>query len=239
MSAPTVALLFDFDGTVYTGDLPYHSYARHICEHLDSAAATELIGRMREFLEERSPDRRRAFPMTLQSAEDGYQAIGNLAAAAGVPALARTEAYHRSREDLALNAFALDPAQGLPELLADLGGRACVVVATNAPVTGVREVLESIGLLPHIDLVITDADKPRSMPGILDTLLQQIDGPAEHLIAVGDRWTADLADAATRGCHTAFVDRFHSGAGNPSWRGEMLASMIGRLRDVTDVVPGP
>ena len=220
-------MLFDFDGVLYGGDLPVHAYARHVCKYLAPAAATELILWMRRFLEESSVAARREFPATLQNKEDGYQAVGSLAAAAGVTTDNRAEAYRRSREDLARSAFAMDEPAGLTDLLAELGGRAAVWVVTNAPNVGVTEVLDSSGVLPFVDRVITDAGKPASVPGLVEELLVLTSADtADRILAVGDGWLTDVADAAHMGCRTMFVDRFATGVGNPDDRGPNLDTLI-------------
>ncbi|SDP22239.1 FMN phosphatase YigB, HAD superfamily [Nakamurella panacisegetis] len=227
--SPTLALLFDFDGTLYVGDLPILAYARHAADLLPDAAATDLIDGVRYLLEGRSVTVR---TIDLRDAEDGYMGVEMLARAAGLTAEHLDGAYRLARQDLARSAFALDAPQGLPELLADLAD-AYVLVVTNADLTGVAEVLTAVEVAGHIDEIVAEADKPHRMPEHVAALLDRIDAAAtpERLMVVGDRWTADLADAFAAGARTALVDRFHRGDGTPHLRGASLAELIPGIRD--------
>ncbi len=227
-----LALLFDFDGTLYVGDLPTLAYARHCADQLPPAAATDLIDGIRFFLEGKSIADRR---VDLGAAEDGRQAVEILAAAAGLTPDQVAAAYRRSRTDLAASAFVLDPPEGLAELLTELVG-VHIMIVTNAHRVGVAEVLAAIGLIAYIDEVVTDAGKPDSMPGIVRSTLARIDSAAEprRLMVVGDRWSADLADASRIGATTALIDRFRRGDGQPTVRATGLAGLIPAIRDWAD-----
>lgn len=230
----TLALLLDFDGTLDSGDLSVQAYARHVAEQVaDPFRATAVIDGMREFLEGKHADRTERLAVDLSTAEDGDHAVEILAAAAGLTKAQTGAAYRAARADLAGSAFALDAADGLSDLLTKVRGSAVVAVATNAGDLGVRAVLDSIGLAPMIDEVITNAGKPGSMPGIIDRLLGRLGGPSpeRRLLAVGPRWGRDLATAHSVGAPTAYIDRFDRGDGKPTWRARQLASMIEPIRD--------
>lgn len=224
-----IALVFDFDGTLYVGDLPVLSHARHCAEQLSDAEATTLIDNVRLFLEGKSVGDRF---VDLAPARDGLQAVEMLGAAAGLSTEQINDAYRASRRDLAGSAFAMDAPDGLRELLAGLE-RAHVMVVTNAGPTGVHEVLESVELSPYIDEVITGAGKPDSMPGIITAVLQRIAAPDQprRLMVVGDRWDTDLTGAHRLGAATALVDRFGRGDGTPTFRAAELAGLIPGIRD--------
>ena len=223
-----LALLFDFDGTLYVGDLPILAYARHCAGQLCVVDATALIDNVRFFLEGKSVGDR---IIDLGDARDGFEAVEILAAAAGLTAPQIDAAYRAARQDLAGSAFALDAPEGLIALLAWLQP-ARVVVVTNADRTGVQEVLDAIQIAEHIDQVITDAGKPDAMPEIIGATLRRI--VAEHqpqrLIAIGDRWSTDLADAHRLGAVTAMVDRFGRGDGTPTLRSSDLAGLVPEIR---------
>ena len=225
---PRLALIFDFDGTLYVGDLPVLAYARHAAQLLPDDAATDLIDGIRYFLEGRAVN---APTVDLNEADDAHHAVELLAAAAGLTEDQLSGAYRRARADLAGSAFALDAPDGLVELLDELQD-AHVMVVTNADLTGVAEVLTAIGLAGHIDEIVTDAGKPASMPAIIDRTLELIGAAVEphRLLVVGDRWTADLADAHRVGALTALVDRFRRGAGEPSIRAGSLGEMVPQIR---------
>ncbi|MET3806453.1 FMN phosphatase YigB (HAD superfamily) [Nakamurella sp. UYEF19] len=224
-----LALLIDFDGTLYEGDLPVLSYARHCAAHLDDAGATALIDGIRYFLEGKAIG---TVAVDLSTAEDGCQAVEILAAAAGLSTDQVDEAYRRSRVDLAASAFALDAPEGLAALLGALTG-VHVVVVTNADRIGVREVIDAIGLAELVDEVVTDAGKPDTLPRIVAAALDRIGASSDptRLMAVGDRWLHDLAAAQLAGARTAMVDRFDRGVGEPDVRARTLAGLLPGITD--------
>ncbi len=224
----TVALLLDFDGTAYVSDLPVQSYARHAAEQLGVTAGTGLVAAIRAFLE-----RRTDIPgdphLDLSSADDGFRAVEMAGSAFGLNAATLSAAYRASRRDLAASAFAVEPAEGLVELLSELAGRALTMLVTNSEPDGVMQVLDATGLAPFVDCVITDAGKPQSLPGIASRALQQAGVGPQQLISIGDRWATDLAPVAALGGATAYVDRYRRGDGTPTFRGPDLGSMIGDI----------
>ncbi len=231
-----LALLLDFDGTLYVGDLPILAYARHCAEQLPAAGATELIDGVRFFLEGTSIGDRR---VDLGAAEDGYQAVEILGRALGLTEGQVDSAYALARDDLAASAFALDQPEGLEELLDELSG-VHVMVVTNAHPVGVAEVLSAIGLARFVDELITDAGKPGSMPALLRRTLAVIHGADEprRLMVVGDRWSSDLADAAGVGATTGLIDRFGRGDGNPTVRASQLSALVPAIRRWADQFGG-
>ena len=234
-TTPVAALFFDFDGTLYVGDLPVHAYARRVAERLDGAGGVGVVAGMRRFLEGGSVP---GDPGTdLTAAEDGYQAVELLAVAAGADADLLTAAYRQSRHDLASSAFAVDAPDGLVDLLSRLRGRVLSVVVTNADPTGVAEVLAGTGLAPLLDEVILDAGKPACWPSLIERFAELV-GCSGRLLAVGDRWSGDLAPIAAAGGWTALIDRFGRGDGYPGARAADLttllpaiAAQIGRLTE--------
>lgn len=234
--SPTLALLFDFDGTLYVGDLPILAYARHAAELLPDDAATDLIDGIRFFLEGKSMSGRGA---DLSAAQDGHAGVEMLARAAGLSSESLDGAYRLARQDLARSAFALDVPEGLPELLNDLHD-VYVLVITNTDLTGVAEVLTAIEIAGHIDQIITDADKPSTMSGHVADALAHIgatDAP-HRLMVVGDHWTNDLSDAFAAGSQTALVDRFHRGDGTPHLRAASLAELVPGIRQWAERLGG-
>lgn len=221
----TAVLLLDFDGTAYVSDLPVQSYARHAAEQLSGSAGIGLVAAVRAFLERRS-DIPGDPHLDLSAADDGYRAVELAGGAFGLGAPALSTAYRASRRDLAASAFAVEPADGLVELLTELRGRASTMLVTNSDSNGVSQVLDSTGLAPLIDEVITDAGKPELLPGIAWAALRRAGIEPQQLISIGDRWGADLAPVAALGGATAYVDRYHRGDGAPTFRGPDLGSMV-------------
>jgi phosphoglycolate phosphatase-like HAD superfamily hydrolase len=229
-----LALIFDFDGTLYVGDLPILAYARHCAEQLTDQSATDLIDGIRFFLEGKSAGNRR---IDLSDAEDGYQAVEVLASALGLTDPQVRQAYRLARADLAASAFALEAPEGLVALLDQLRGAdqrhgVHIAVVTNAAALGVGEVLAAIELAGLIDEVIIDAGKPAGMPDIIAATLRRIDAvdTPDRLMVVGDRWADDLADAHRARAVTAMVDRFSRGDGEPALRAADLVGLIPGIR---------
>jgi len=234
VSHPPAAVLFlDFDGTLYVGDLPVHAYARRVAERLDAMAGLGVVAGMRRFLEDRvvpgDPG------SDLAAAEDGYQAVELLAIAAGAGAELLSAAYRQSRRDLAASAFAVDAPDGLVQLLTAFHDRMQVVVVSNADPPGVAEVLADTGVAPLLDEVLLDAGKPDCWPPLIARYAELVGG-ADRLLAVGDRWSGDLAPIAAAGGWTALIDRFGRGDGSPDARGTDLAALLpaiaGRLAEL-------
>jgi len=216
-------LFLDFDGTLYVGDLPVHAYARRVAERLDGAAGLGVVAGMRRFLEDRDVP---GDPGTdLAAAEDGYQAVELLAIAAGADADLLSAAYRQSRHDLAASAFALDAPDGVVDLLTHLRGRVLTVLISNADPPGVAEVLTSIGLAPLLDEVLLDAGKPDCWPPLIERYAGLVGG-ADRLLAVGDRWSGDLAPIAAAGGWTALIDRFGRADGSPDARGRDFTALL-------------
>ncbi len=229
-----LGLLLDFDGTLYTGDLPVQAYGRRVAQAVAPADADVVIAGLRVFLEGRGP-----VPAGLKQAQDGYHAVHLLAAQVGLAEPVRQQAYEESRHDLARSAFALEAVPGLREFLTEIKHRTRVVVLTNAPPAGVHEVLEAVQIRSLVDEVIVNAGKPQSLPLIIQDLLTDLGAGADprQLLAIGDRWLADLADVHTAGGATAYVDRHELGDGAPTWRATELQALIPRLRHWAELTP--
>lgn len=221
--------IFDFDGTMYTGDLPIQAFARHLAERLPEPAGRSLIAGMRNFLEQGE------FPgapaVDLSAAQDGYEAVEILGTALGLTDGELSNAYRASRRDLAAAAFAVDAAPGLSELLTEWQPRAHIAVVTNADREGVAEVLESTGLAALIHETVIDAGKPAGLRSVIDRTLPMVNGDASRIVAVGDRWHGDLEPLHLRGGRTALIDRFERRLGSPDFTGPDLAAIIPSLRE--------
>lgn len=218
-----LTVLLGFDGTAYAGDIAVQAYARRLGELLDADAATMVIGGMRAFLEGRRVPA--GMPPEFHTAEDGGQLLRALADAAGIADADRSAAYRQSREDLARSAFAVDEQPGLVDWLRHLGAEREVWVVTDAPMTAIPEVLDAVGLTPFVDQVVAGAAAPAAIAG----RAVEVAGHPSRVLAVGDRWTADLAAVSERGGRTALIDRFGRGVGGPTWRAAALGPMLPAL----------
>lgn len=222
--ADTLALIVNFDAAVYVGDLPILAFARQCAEQLPEQAAGWLIDGIRFFLEGRTIGGRSAeLSERLADVQDGIGAVAVLAGGVGLTAADIAAAHRRSREDVVASAFALEPPAGLIGLLAEFP-EVFLTVRADYDVAGVLEVLEVLGLAPHVDQIagvdeVTGVDRPGS------------EIPAEsrpvQVLAVSNRWIGDLESAAARGATTVLVDRFGRNAGSPSHR----------ISDLSDLAP--
>lgn len=218
-----IAILLDFDGTAYTGDLAVQAYARRLAELVDPATATRIIGGMRSFLEGKpAPD---GVPDAFHTAEDGYELVHAMSDALGIPTRLRQSAYAASRDDVVRSAFALDEQPGLADWLAGLDPADQVWLVTNAPHAGIAEVLDAVGLTGHIDRIIPDAGKPAGLAAIAAAAIDTVEAP-HRVLGVGDRWAADLGAIHDAGGRTAHIDRFGRGLGTPTWRAPELSPML-------------
>ena len=217
------AVLLCLDGVVHDSDLPVQAFARHITEQLSAERVRPVIAGMRGFLEDKPelipPD------IDLSAAEDGYQAVEILARAAGLDDVSIAAARRASRADLAASAWAVDPADGLDALLAEMDGTARVLLLTEPGDPAARPVLASIDLTPDeildtpVDLAVTQ-------------VLRQLDATTEpdRLLLIGTRWAGQVADAQNMGCSTALIDRRAAGRGNPTYRSRDLAELLDKVR---------
>ncbi len=222
----SVAILLDFDGTAYVGDLGVQAYARRVAELLDPTTATLVIGAMRSFLEGRPAPA--GVPDVFDTAEDGYELVHAMSEAAGVSDADRRVAYARSREDVIRSAFALDEQPGLADWLRRLDPADQVWLVTNAPDAGIAEVLDAVGLTAHVDRIVSSAGKPEGLYALAREAAA-LTGDPRRVLGVGDRWAADLAAVHDVGGRTAHIDRFGRSLGTPTWREPELAPMLPAL----------
>lgn len=189
-------LLLDFDGTVCVGDGPVLRYA----EEVDAYLGVGLRDHVVDFLAGRAPG---------GAAQDAYQLVQQTAAGHGLAVDRVGRAYLASRDALIAGELDVAAPPGLAVLLADLRPQVHVVVLTNAPQRGLRELLGRLGLADVVDEAVGDAGKPARMGAFVDRELAAF-GIADQpwrLLSVGDLWVNDLAAPAARGCATAYIDR--------------------------------
>jgi hypothetical protein len=218
-----ISVLIALDGVVHTSDLPVQSFARHVTEYLTADQIRPVIAGMRGFLEGRSE----MIPtgVDLSRAEDGYQAVEILARAAGLAEAQISSAHRSSRVDLAASAWAVDPADGLNELLAELAGRAVLAVRVDPGDPAGPAVLDAVELAGDPDMI------EAATGTAIENLLRAPDGPTEpeRLLVIGARWHGELAAAGAAGCTTALIDRFDRRIGDPTWRTRELPGLLNRI----------
>lgn len=206
---PRPVLIFDFDGTVATGDGPLLAYARAVAAH--TASADALVATVVAHLSAPSSD-----------VIDGYDVVRRAALAAGVDEAALAAAYTASRAQLGGSEAPVSTATGLAAFLRDADAERLLV--TNAPATRLDVALAALGLEGLFDRIVTDAAKPAGLERLLDDL-----GADAAVLAIGDVWRNDLAPAHARGFATALVGGYPDPAAEPTFRAETLDELLPAL----------
>lgn len=199
--------MLDFDGTVAVGDEPVLAYFRGVA----GGQADDVFAR---------------WVLTGEGHRDGYSLVAEWAAAHEVVEDVRAAAYAASRTALHDGTLAVAAPAGLADALRRRPEDVRCVLVTNAPVGGIEPVLARLGLDGLLDDVLGDAGKPGGMPAVLAALLAAADLPPQALLSVGDVWRNDLEPAAAIGAATAFIDRFGTGEGAPTFRAPTLDALL-------------
>ncbi|MGN6090464.1 MAG: HAD family hydrolase [Actinomycetales bacterium] len=235
MRRPSV--VFDFDGTLALGHGPVLAYARQVAALAEEPeVVAEVTAALRRLDAGDAPYR------------DGYDAVRQVALAHGLTDAVLSPAYLASRRELGALSAPVDAAPGLEQFLGALATTARLVMATNAPETGVERVLESIGAAEHLSERHFSVGKPAGLAAIVSDLLA--DGPG---LAVGDIWENDLAPAAALGADTALVGAAAAvtlPGVDPTLRGATLADLYSEITSwaasavpsttgTASAVPGP
>ena len=206
-------MLLRLDGVVQDSDLPVQSFARHLTDGLSAGQGRRLIAGMRGFLEGK-PDLIPA-GTRLDDAEDGYQAVEMLARGMNLTDGQIRAARRASRVDLASSAWAVEPPEGLDDLLEVLDGRALIAVLTEPGDPAAAALLASIGIAGQVQSVL---DEPMG-PAVHRLLgaIEASDTP-DRLLVMGIAWRAEIEPAAEAGCLTVLLDRYERGRGSPTIR---------------------
>lgn len=207
-SIATPVILLDFDGTLCLGDGPVLAYAEAALAGVgaaDAADAAEVRRTLADFLGGRLGARW----------VDGYEAVADLLSELVDPAtLAR--AYAESRRALSLGDIDVHAPAGVHAFLDGLEGVAERVLLTNAPLSGVAETLDRLGLTSRLDRILPEAHKPAGWSAALPDALAG--RPARLAVSVGDVFRNDLEPLLPTGAATAFLDRFGATpAAAPTW----------------------
>ncbi|MDJ1370689.1 HAD family hydrolase [Gulosibacter molinativorax] len=212
----TATIIFDFDGTVAVGNGPVLAYARFVAEvigpgYLDAVA--EVLQR---------------HDLGAGRYRDGYDVVGSLARDRGVEEGVLNSAYALSRDILGKEEAAVEPAPGLITLLDSLDPSIHLELATNAPNSGVLELLDRWGIREKFSRLHFSVGKPSGLEPILRDALSR--GP---VLSIGDIYEFDLAPAAALGADTAFL------GANATDRlpGEAAPTSTMRAHDLATLVP--
>ncbi|TQL48226.1 FMN phosphatase YigB (HAD superfamily) [Homoserinimonas aerilata] len=208
---PTI--VFDFDGTIATGSGPVMAYARQAAP----AAGDGFLAHVHEALA--------AFESGEPGYRDGYDIVGSLAAAAGVSPAELSTAYEISRGQLGSEHA---PVEAMPELVDFLTGlrrHARLILATNAPASGIEPLLERWGVHELFDELRFTVGKPAGLSAVIRDAIAS--GP---VLAVGDIVENDLAPALALGADTALVGATASHAPDKvTMRAHSLAELRGDI----------
>ncbi|MBS3181503.1 HAD family hydrolase [Leucobacter manosquensis] len=206
------SIVFDFDGTLAIGHGPVRAYAACVAD----GAAVEP-----RFIERVDAELAR-YDAGASSYRDGYDIVGSLAEAAGVSDGDRAAAYERSRTRLGSDLAVVDTIADLDSALERLGRSARLVLATNAPETGVAAVLDAWGVRDRFDELHYTVGKPVGLARLIERLIAE--GP---VLAIGDIFEFDLAPAAALGADTALVGATAATAPvSVTMRGRSLADLV-------------
>ena len=229
-SASPRTLVLDLDGTLCLGDAP----VRAVLDRALAFVAKPERAPIRDLMERYLAGDHAAAP----ECRDGYQALTRLLLDAGLERPALSAAFMATREDYRSWLPEVHAPWPLLDVLAAMRG-VRRVLATNSPAVGMQEILAEIGVLGHVDEVITDAGKPVGMPTILDRLGVPGRASRHALAGIGDIWANDLAEIHRRGGATFHIDHADIPEGEPTAVAATPEALAGALREWADAMPHP
>lgn len=243
-------IIFDFDGTITVGDGPVLAYAAQVATRLapglaDSFRAAVAAGLHSETGTTTSTSSTTTSTVLTADAVDDYDLVRQVALLHGADTGLLSAAYLASRELLAtekapIAAPALEPARGtrapddLASWLRRLSTRAYLVLATNAPSTGLDRALAVLGVTDAFDEVRTSVGKPDGMHALVDEMLAR--GP---VLSVGDVWHNDLEPVWARGAATALLTRAGAGDARATYRADTLGGLAPTITAWASAAPEP
>jgi len=194
-------VVWDFDGTVYTGPAPCMRYAEEIALTMAPRDRPAYLAAVRAFLAgEGGVD-----------ASDGWEAVVRLAGEKGGTGQAYAQQFAATRQYMQSEACPLIVPEGLLGLLERLRPLARLVLVSNTPATGVLPLLERLGLSCAFDEIVCEAGKPE---GFVERLRcwDELAGPGPAgVLSVGDHFVNDIAPALRARCAAAYIDPFAVG----------------------------
>ena len=155
----TGTIVFDLDGTLALGEGPIVAYARSLARVAGDGFLTTAEAELASFATGDSGYR------------DGYHAVGTAAEHAGIAADV-SAAYETSRDVLGTPAAPVAPPAGIADLLRDLAGDARLVLATNAPDAGVRELLADWRIADLFSAMHFSVGKPDGLSAVIRGALE-------------------------------------------------------------------
>lgn len=200
-------LVLDLDGTLCLGDAPVRAVFERALELIPKSEHAPLRESFQRYLD--------GDHQAVPDCRDGYQALTRLVLGAGVERPALSAAFMATRDDYRSWLPEVHAPQKLLQTLAAMSD-VRRVLATNSPAIGMQDILAEIGVLDHVDEVITDARKPDGMPAILDSLGIPDRVTSDELAGIGDIWENDLSEIHRRGGATFHIDHAGLAEGAPT-----------------------
>lgn len=223
-------IIFDFDGTITVGDGPVLAYAEQVAARLAPGLGDGFRAAVAAGLHGHTG----ASSPSAADAVDDYDLVRQVAVAHGADASVLSAAYLASRELLAtehavISAPVLTQPRGartpggddLASWLRRLSTQAYLVLATNAPATGLDRALAVLGVTDIFDEVRTSVGKPAGMHALVDEMLAR--GP---VLSVGDVWRNDLEPVWVRGAATALLTRGGHGDARATYSAGTLDGLV-------------
>lgn len=225
-------IIFDFDGTITVGDGPVLAYAEQVATRLAPGLADGFRAAVTAALHGRTGTVSTLTAAATADAIDDYDMVRQVAVSHGADRALLSAAYLASRELLAtesapITAPSLAPVPGtripadLATWLRRLSTRAYLVLATNAPATGLDRALAVLGVTDAFDEVRTSVGKPTGMHALADEMLAR--GP---VLSVGDVWHNDLEPVWACGGATALLTRGGLGDARATYRAGTLDGLV-------------
>lgn len=147
----------------------------------------------------------------LVAVEDPWWMYHALAAHHGASEADCQNAFLKTRDYMASQAFEMTPLAGLREAILALRavGRKAVV-ATNSPEPASRAILAKLGLSDVFDDHAFQANKPHRIEQLFARWQDQFDVPYTQMVSIGDHYVNEIEPAVKLGMVTIHISRFVS-----------------------------
>ena len=189
-------LIFDLDGTLYSGDDPYRFYAQEVSLTMNSQTAHHYLQTVEDHLN--------GIQESLVSG-DNWEAVVRLAQPYLTDDLRIQAAFLATRQYMLSTACHLEIPPGLQEHLKKWREKAYLTVATNSPESASFPLLDKLGLSSFFDLIRADTHKPEGLLDLVQVHPLGKELPVQHIISVGDNYTNDIVPALHAGWKTVHL----------------------------------
>lgn len=215
------ALVFDLDGTLYSGDQIFERWAEYMQEGMLSSNRSVFATTVADHLISRGTAR-----------FDNWEAMVNLAEPWVVDHRVWEMAFWNTRRDVLVGKIPLDVPVGLPGFLESLKERAVVVLVTNSPPKAAGPLLDRLGIFSCFDQVVTDARKPQGLIDVGQTYFPHV--PVQRRLSIGDSYRHDIEPAVRQGWLTGHVSPREVFIGPSTWRARRIDELMDVIRQFVD-----